>query len=171
VSSDRVLVTYCSRTGSTQSLAEVVAETLNGAGLGADVVDIATDPDPAAYRAVVIGSALRSGAWYRPASVWLIRHHDALATTPFAVFTVGMHIRDDARRALVLTYGRPLLDQYGLHPVGLEAFAGWWQPERFGWQEHLLTLGSKETTGDWRDLDAVRAWAGQIATALEPAVR
>ncbi len=163
---DRVLVVYGSKTGSTQSMAEVVGATLTGAGLAVEVCAVAADPDPAAYRAVVMGTALRGGSWYRPTTGWLIKHHAALAAKPFAIFTVGLHIRDETNRATVLGYGRQFLDLYGLHPVGLEPFAGWWQPERFTWQDRLATLGSKETTGDWRDLEAVRAWTRLMATAL-----
>jgi menaquinone-dependent protoporphyrinogen oxidase len=53
-------------------------------------VPIGSSPDPAAYDAVVVGSAVHGQAWLPQAVDWLRTSRDALASRPVWAFSVGM---------------------------------------------------------------------------------
>ena len=70
VVNDRVLVVYASRMGSTKEIAEEVGAELAARGLVVDVLPCSSDPDPAGYGAVVIGSAIYIRRWDKSATAY-----------------------------------------------------------------------------------------------------
>ena len=61
--SQKILVTYASRTGSTVGVAEAIGKTLIEGGAQVDVLPMKEVTDLSAYRAVVAGSAIQAGHW------------------------------------------------------------------------------------------------------------
>ena len=60
---ETVLVVYASAHGSTQEIAEYITARLAGSGLRVQAHSVVDAPDPAAFDAVVIGSAIHDRAW------------------------------------------------------------------------------------------------------------
>ncbi len=88
--SEKILVTYASRLGSTAGVAETIGKTLAGQGVQVDVLRMEDVKDLAPYRAVVAGSAIRDRQWL-PEAVDFVRTNRAeLSRKPFAVFLVCM---------------------------------------------------------------------------------
>ena len=87
--SDKVLVVYATRYGSTQEVAERVAETLRENGLQVDVKPARQVRALEGYRAVVLGAPLYIGRWLKDAHRFLARHQEGLAQRPVAVFALG----------------------------------------------------------------------------------
>lgn len=82
----RVLVAYTTNAGSTEEVAQAVAEELRRGGLAqVDVLPAAqvTSLDP--YQAVVVGAPMIFG-WHRAAARFVKRHRAALAGRPVAYF-------------------------------------------------------------------------------------
>ena len=69
----RVLVGYATAGGSTQSIAERIADVLRDAGLTVVCRPVGPDLEPGAFDAVVVGSAVHGMAWLRPAVEFLSR--------------------------------------------------------------------------------------------------
>jgi hypothetical protein len=63
----RVLVGYATAGGSTQSIAERIADVLRDAGLTVVCRPVGPGLEPGAFDAVVVGSAVHGMAWLRPA--------------------------------------------------------------------------------------------------------
>ena len=63
----KTLIAYASKHGSTQEVAEQVAQTLRDNGLDVDVRPASSVDDVDAYDALVIGGALYMGHWHRDA--------------------------------------------------------------------------------------------------------
>ena len=70
----RVLVTYASKMGATQEIAEVMGRELQGFGMQVTVAPCADNVSPEGFDGVVIGSAIYTRRWVKPATKYLKRH-------------------------------------------------------------------------------------------------
>lgn len=174
----RVLVAYASRHGATAGIAERLAETIGASGHDAEAVEVSRVDDPGTYDAFVVGSAAYMFHWLREATRFVRRHRDLLADRPTWLFSsgpVGTDTVDDEGRD-VLEASRPEeFEELGalIHPRGDHVFFGAWDPDQppVGLAERAFRLMpvSKDLlpTGDFRDWDAIDAWAREIAADLD----
>ncbi len=145
----QVLVAYASRHGSTQQVAEWIADRLEGLGHDVDVRDAGTLRTlPGAYQLVVLGGALYSGRWHSEARRFLKRNRAELSEVPVAVFGMGPR-RGDAE---AWVRSRSQLDhalaRYGwLVPMAVAVFGGVDPKAKPG-----------QAARDLRDWDAIGAW-------------
>lgn len=166
---DDVLIAYASVSGSTASVAGALAETLRATGRTVTLADLAAgappaDISPELARAVVIGSCIRHDSFADPALVWIERHAPALADRPVALFSVsGSAAQPDAppQKATAEAAGH-----LSTPPVAQRDFPGWTRPELLDEADraHIESYGAP--VGDFRDLDAVRAWGEELARTL-----
>jgi len=84
-----ILVTYASKYGATQQIAEKIGEVLRQAGLQADVHPVDGVRDLAPYKAVILGSALYIGKWQKEAAAFLKAHEKMLSERPVWLFSSG----------------------------------------------------------------------------------
>ena len=70
----RVLVTFASKMGSTQEIAEVIGHELEGFGMQVTVAPCADNVSPEGFDGVVIGSAIYTRRWLKAATKYLKRH-------------------------------------------------------------------------------------------------
>jgi menaquinone-dependent protoporphyrinogen oxidase len=84
-----VLVTYATKYGSTQGIAERIATTLKAQGLKVELQPIMISRDVAGYEALVIGSAAYMGSWLKDAAEFVRRNRSILATKPVWLFSSG----------------------------------------------------------------------------------
>src|SRR5579884_2747221 len=84
-----VLVTYASKHGATQQMAERVGEILRRAGLEAQVRPVKDAGDLAGYDAFVIGSAVYFGSWMKEAVSFVRQNKAVLAIHPVWLFSSG----------------------------------------------------------------------------------
>ncbi len=169
---DRVLVAYASRFGSTKGIAERIGEVLAGAGL---VVDVRAADEVEAvdgYRAFVIGSTVEGGHWLKGASALLERHHVALGSHPLWLFSSGP-LGDRSVSAPQPDPKEVAAARRSLRPRDCRVFAGAFDRATSDFSE----MGLVERTvvrkflpdGDWRDWPAIEAWAAGIARELAAA--
>ena len=93
--SSLILVTYATRYGSTQEVAEAVVATLCERGLLVDIQPMRDVQTLAPYGAVVTGAPLYIGHWHKDAHRFLSQHREALVERPVAVFTLGPMQKDE----------------------------------------------------------------------------
>src|SRR4051794_16734888 len=90
-----LLVAYASEFGTTQRIAEAVAETLRGPGVTVDTALIGDVRDLNPYTAVVVGSPIYNGAWL-PEAVYFVQFYEAmLSSMPVAYFAACMTLVED----------------------------------------------------------------------------
>ena len=175
----RVLVAYASRHGATAGIADRIAARLRAAGLATDVSDVDDAEAVDGYDAYVIGGAAYMFHWLKPATRFARRHRDLLVDRPVWLFSsgpVGEEQVDDKGNDL-LEVSRPKeFDELHelLRPRDEHVFFGAWDPDAppVGFAERMVQLlpAAKGTlpTGDFRDWEAIEAWADGIAQALLP---
>jgi menaquinone-dependent protoporphyrinogen oxidase len=157
----KILIAYASRHGSTQEVAEQVAQTLRDSGLDVDVRPASSLDDVDAYDAVVIGGALYMGHWHRDARRLLSRVSEELSERPVFVFGMGPtdlepKSVEEARHHV----DEALAKVPDVHPVSIAIFGGVVHPDDL----HFPFNHMPET--DARDPEAIRAWSDDVAAVL-----
>jgi menaquinone-dependent protoporphyrinogen oxidase len=164
----RVLVTYASKHGATASMAERIGHALKQAGLTVNTTSLGTHPNPTAYDAVVMGSAVYMGQWRPEAAHFLADHASVLAERPVWLFSSGP---TGEGKAVELLKGwryparlGPLVEK--IQPQDTAVFRGALAPADLGLRERLITWLVKAPVGDFRDWAAVDKWGARIGQDL-----
>jgi menaquinone-dependent protoporphyrinogen oxidase len=165
----RVLVAYDSQFGSTAQIADRIAHVLRQEGHDATATTVDEAPDPAAFDAAVVGSAVHAGHWLEGGSTFLDRNRAGLASRPVWLFSSGP-LGD---RAVFAPQPEPKEVKAALAAIGARGhrvFAGSFDRAT----ADLNGLGFIANTvvrrflpdGDWRDWDAIEGWARDIGRSL-----
>jgi menaquinone-dependent protoporphyrinogen oxidase len=171
----KILVAYASKAGSTVGVAEAIAKTLADNGAMVDVRRAKTVADLGPYDAVVVGSAIRGAKWLPEAMQFMQTHHSALAGKPFAAFLVCITLAmpgAEKYHAGVATWLAPVRAM--VRPVSEGLFAGVLDYDRLplvpdGLKMRALSAATRTPEGDYRDWEAIHAWASDLAVRLKPA--
>lgn len=163
--SDKVLVTYATKYGSTGEVAEIVAETLRAKGLAVDCQPVGKVRTLESYGAVVLGAPLYIGRLLGDAQRFLVHHQAALSQRAVAVFALGpTENRDEDWKDTRGQFDQELAKIAWLKPAATELFGGKLDPARLRFPDSLLTLLPASPLyhaqpSDARDWAAIRAWA------------
>jgi len=170
--SQRILVTYATRAGSTAGVAEFVAKTLTETGCLVDVQPMADVEHLTPYSAVVAGSAIQGKQWLPEAMEFMQTNQAALREMPCAVYLVCMTLamsNADRFRDEVAAFLDPV--RAIVTPVSEGMFAGALDVStvpyfraRLGFR--LSVLFGVWSEGDHRDWHAIRAWAYTLPSLL-----
>lgn len=172
-----VLVAYATRHGATAGIAERIAHALREAGLEAEARDVEEVDDLTGVDAVVVGSAAYMLHWLTSARKWVDRHRTELAERPVWLFSsgpLGDELVDEKGRDVFETSRPKEFDEFhaALSPRDEKVFFGAWDPDAspVGVAERIMKLmpASRRAVpaGDFRDWEAIEAWASGIAAEL-----
>jgi menaquinone-dependent protoporphyrinogen oxidase len=158
-----LLVAHGSKHGSTQEVAEAIAQRLRKKGLEVELRRAAEVEELTPYDGVVLGGALYFGRWHQDAARFLAKHRRELAAQPPAVFALGPKSADEHG----LVESRAQLDKAlakvpEVKPRSIAVFGGVLDPAK------LRFPLSRMQAIDARDWDAIDEWADDVATMLEP---
>jgi menaquinone-dependent protoporphyrinogen oxidase len=166
---NKVLVAYATKYGATAEIAEKIGEVLRQAGLQVDVLPADRGGNLGAYRAVVLGSAVYIGQWRKEAAKFLQVNEAALSGKPVWIFSSGPTGEGDP---LELLKGwrlpgklQPVADRIG--PRDITAFHGAVDADKLNFIERFMLKNVGAPAGDFRDWEAITAWAMGIAEALQ----
>jgi menaquinone-dependent protoporphyrinogen oxidase len=125
--------------------------------------------DPGDYDAVVLGSAIHGGAWLQEATAFMARSLGTLAGRPVWLFSVGMSgALPRPMQSLASRYEPKEIAGYrqAIAVAGHQLFSGVIRPEHWDRRarRRFRLLGCRY--GDYRDWDAIDAWADQIVERL-----
>ena len=159
-----VWVVSASKYGSTREVAAAIADRLSAAHHQVRILDAGEIDSFTGADAVVLGSAIYAGHWLKPAQQLLDGHAEELASRPTWLFSVG-----------------PLGDPPMPHDVGPEGiseaieatrarthevFTGKLDRAVLSRIERLMATALHAPEGDFRDWEAIRAWADGVAAEL-----
>ena len=86
---EKLLVTYASKYGATQEIAEKIAEVLRQDGLQADIMPVKGIRDLSTYQAVILGSAVYVGKWQKEAAEFMRNNEKSLSERAVWLFSSG----------------------------------------------------------------------------------
>ena len=159
-----VLVAYASKHGSTQGIAERIAEKLRQLDKEAESRPVEAINDLRSYQAFVIGSAVYYGSWLKEATEWVHRNQAVLSHHPVWLFSVGplgTEAQDDEQQPKEMAQF-----QQAIAPREQRIFYGALDPSRLSFAERVLVKAVEAPKGDFRDWQAIEAWAANIARDL-----
>ena len=171
-----VLVVYASKHGTTQGIAERIAETLRRQGLDAVLQpagSVFADLD--GFDAFVVGGAAYMGSWLKEVTAFVRRNQATLAARPTWLFSSGPLGTEmtDAQGQDLLAVSEPkefVEFKETVSPRGTQVFFGALDPGKLGLSERLVrSLPAGRALlpeGDFRNWQAIEAWAESIAHEL-----
>jgi menaquinone-dependent protoporphyrinogen oxidase len=161
----RILVTAASKHGATMEMASAIGRALMDAGLEVDVKPMHDLFGVAGWNAVVLGSGVYMGRWLPEATEFVERHAVELKARPVWLFSSGPVGSPDPK---------PEGDPVGISELvaavrarGHRTFAGRLDRGQLGIGEKLVVSAVRAPDGDFRDWDALAAWARGIAGQLK----
>ena len=158
-----ILLTSSSRHGATDSIAGVIAQLLREAGLDVDEARPEEVTSVEGYDAFVLGSAIYMTRWTEQATDFTRRFRDELATHPVWAFSVGLSGLDKGEVSDPHRIGPVLLSLNAREHV---TCSGRFDPTQLSLRERTIARMGGASEGDFRDWEAVRAFADSIASAL-----
>lgn len=165
--SNKILVTYATRSGSTAGVAEAIGKTLADSGAQVDVRPVQDVKDLTPYQAVVAGSAIQDGKWLPEAMQFLDTNQAALAQKPFAAFLVCMTLamKNAANHRVVEDWLEPVRAR--VKPVSEGFFAGTLDINRIPSLRQRIMYRISVALGVWdvgdhRDWNAIHRWASSL---------
>lgn len=162
----RILVTASGRHGSTQEVADAIANRLRGHGLDVEQLPPESVLDLDGYGAVVVGSSVYLRQWTEEAKDFVGRFHEELEAMPSWAFSVGMSEVPKSRPSDIRRIGPVAVDAVF---DGQRTFTGKYDPTALNLRERSIGYVAGAVEGDYRDWDAINTWADQIAEALTDA--
>ena len=159
-----VLIAYASKHGSTQEIAERIAEKLRQIGIQAETRSVDEVSDPESYEALVIGSAVYYGSWLKEAKEWMRRNQATLAARPVWLFSsgpLGTEVKDAEPQPKEIAEFRETIG-----PRDQRIFFGALEHSRLSFAERMMVKAVRAPEGDFRDWQAIEAWAASIARDL-----
>ena len=163
--SGKILVAYATAAGSTGEVAEAIGKALADGGAAVDVRRAKEVADVSGYRAVVLGTGIRAGQVYREAASFAETHQQALSQMPVAYFVVCSTLGENTEenRATASAYLDQLQEKApAAKPVDKGLFGGVMDYGKLPLLLRLIIKAMKKPEGDWRDWDAIRAWATNL---------
>jgi menaquinone-dependent protoporphyrinogen oxidase len=170
--SQKILITYASRTGSTAEIAEAIGKTLSEDNAQVDILPMQAVKDPSPYQAVIVGSAIRKSKWLPEALQFVRTHQETLRHKPFAMFsvciTLAMSNSEQYRGAVA---GWTASVRALVRPPSEGLFAGLLDFDKLPFSLDALKLRATVAAGffprgDHRDWSAIHAWAESLKPML-----
>lgn len=170
----RVLVAYGSEYGSTSGVADAVGQALHEAGASVDVRRIGSAGiDTSRYDAAVIGAPVISNEWMPIATDFVTTHRQLLAQIPMAVFLTGMELAltkdsEASHKTMTALLQSTIEKTPEIQPVAYGLFAGAVDYSKMTPAMQVLyqVFSEDDTSGDYRDFPAIRAWGRAITPYL-----
>jgi menaquinone-dependent protoporphyrinogen oxidase len=176
-----VLVVYASHDGQTRKIAEWVATVIRARGHLVELLDAAQasqDRDLSRFRAVLIGSPIRTQGYLQPVVRFIQSHRAALDALPTLFFSVGLAVVSKAHdgRAQTMRVVEKLVAETGWRPGRVELVAGALLYTRYNFLVRFVMRrisrkegGDTDTSRDYEytDWSAVERFTVEFMKAVE----
>ncbi len=173
---DKVLICYGSRYGSTAEVAETMANVVKNLGKDIDLVDL-NNSSPSSniseYDLVVIGSGIRAGQWTGGPMDFMRNNVDELKKRRVALFVVcGYAASEDKCDQAQIDFLDKIAEEIGLSPASTGLFGGVFDMKKYNFVVRKLVksiIKKQLPPGeevpervDFRDWDQITQWISEL---------
>jgi menaquinone-dependent protoporphyrinogen oxidase len=161
-----ILVAYATTCGSTQEVAEKIANTLAEKGLTVDTLPIKKVKTLEGYRQVVLGAPLYMFRWHADAHRFLKKYRSAFnGKLPVAIFAGGPTEKGDEEEYKVIReqLDKELSKHPWLKPSSIEIVGGKLDPATLKFPYNMIPALKQLPPRDFRDWKAIQAWAIELS--------
>jgi Flavodoxin len=159
-----ILVCYASKHQATHGIAETIGEELRLEGHHVDVLPIKGTINLTGYDAIIFGSAVYMGKWLPEAMTFAKDQQSILATKSLWLFSSGPVGDKSPPSTFELAEVNAFAQEIGAHEH--RVFQGRLELDDLGLVQRMIVKAVHAPTGDYRDWDAIRAWAREIDRQL-----
>ena len=113
----------------------------------------------------MIGSAIYYGSWMKEATDWVHKNQSILANRPVWLFSsgpLGTEVKDAEQQPKEIAEFQKLIK-----PRDHQVFFGSLDHNKLSFTERMVLKAVRAHEGDYRDWEAIDAWAESIARDLE----
>ncbi|HTV13767.1 MAG TPA: flavodoxin domain-containing protein [Acidobacteriaceae bacterium] len=161
------LITWATRSGSTEEVARQLAAVLIEKGVAVDARPMREVQSLDGYRAAILGAPLYIGRLHRDARRFLAAHRDELCARRVALFVLGPVHAEEGEFATAERQLRRELKKYPwFAPAVQQIFGGRWDPSKLGFPLTWMPALRNVEASDARDWVAIRAWAATLCDRL-----
>lgn len=165
----QILITYATKYGATAEIAEKIGEVLRQSGLDADIVPADRVTNLPSYKAVILGSGVYAGQWLKKAARFLKENEKTLSGQNVWIFSSGPTGQGDPAELLkgwrMPASLKSIADR--IHPKDMAVFHGSISEKKLNFFEKRILKMVKAPSGDFRDWNAITAWASSIAGEMK----
>jgi menaquinone-dependent protoporphyrinogen oxidase len=173
----KILVTYASRTGTTNGVADEIGKVLTEKGFQIDVLPMQQVTNMAQYDAVIAGSAIQAGKWLPDALQFIQTNKTILNQKTFAVYLVCMTLaikNNEKYRGFVSDFLDPVRSL--VKPISEGMFAGKLDINKVPNLGDRIKFRLSVLFGVWKEADhrnwlEIRAWAEELAIIITKTVK
>jgi menaquinone-dependent protoporphyrinogen oxidase len=167
----KVLVAYETAHGSTEEIAEAMAEALRECGADVEALRCREIETVGGHDAFIVGAPVWGGNWLKPARAFVKHFEDTLSERPVAYFHTSGAAGEPDQRDEVVRIMNEHLPQYApsVTPVDVAAFGGVIDYDNYNLALKLVLKavigrdgGPTSGRHDMRDWDAIREWAREM---------
>lgn len=169
---NKILLAYASVHGSTQEIAEQIAETIRNEGLTVDLQEARKVQSLTGYQAIVLGAPIYMFHLHKDALNFISRHKDTLMDgLPIAIFAGGPIEADkDQWGDISKQLDQELAKFPWLKPIAVEIVGGRFDPTKLRFPYNLIPALKQMPAADLRDWTAIRSWSNDLVDKLQPVI-
>lgn len=159
----KILVTYATKYGSTQEVAEAIARNLESKGDTVTLIPLRKVRTLSGIDAIIIGAPFYMFRWHKDAILFLARFAGKLPKMPTAVFALGpFHDVESEWLEIGSQLDKELARFPWFHPVEAKLFGGKFDPVSLTFPFNLIPALKQMPASDIRDWVAIDTWAQAI---------
>ncbi len=170
--SNKILIAFATKYGSTQGVAEAISEILRNKGYSVDLIPARDVTNLDEYQAVVLGAPLYAGSLLSDSTKFLSRFMTVLEKTPSALFVLGPlgNTPQEMRGVQTqLAANRKKFPWY--QPIATQIFVGAMDLKKLRFPDSMIKLYRSDKknplrSSDERNWDAIRTWAASLPESL-----
>lgn len=163
-----ILLAYATSYGSTEEVANSMAETLRGSGYEVSVQSAKKVKTLNGFQAVILGAPLYMFRWHQDARRFLSKHRAALSSMPAAIFALGpFHNKEDELKSAREQLDKELGKYVWLKPAAIQVLVGKFDPNKLRFPFSLIGPLKKMPASDERDWDAIKTWTKTTAEGMQ----